>query len=181
MTDLRLAGLGALAGGVAIGGAVLSTPSQAPLLWYELHWPRAMSAEQVSGFLRSLAGDHRRFIIAFEAVSTNGRVSYRLGVPAAQAAHVASSLRSFVSGASTNLIDHSVTAVPTQAWTVRLTTRHRALRTNDIDTTPAPSSQPWPQLALPRPSSCSGYSVPDCILTRSPVKACRHRSNHSLM
>lgn len=134
MSEQELALIGLLgAGAAATGLALMSGGAQPPSLWYKLEWPRDIEAENVVAFLRNLASDRRRHIVALETVVTKGQLTYRIGLAEDYAKTVLAQLQSYLPGVSAQLIDHQVTICPEYAWQIRETPTHRALKTSDID------------------------------------------------
>jgi hypothetical protein len=118
----------------AAGGALLMRPKPAlPERWMEIHWPRDVDDDSAVQFMRTLAGDRSPAVVVFEVVAQNGKISYRVGLPARQVESLPAQLRSFIPGATLTLIDHSTVPAPNVAWELGLTTRHRPLRVDDAD------------------------------------------------
>jgi len=137
MSDEQLATLAFLAAGAVVTGYALidrhvSRQVEPPILWYELTWPRTLEPESVVAFFRTIAGDRRRHVVALESIGAEGRLTYRLGLAEHRAAVVLASLCSFLPGVTTELIEYDVIPAPLVAWQLRLSTTHRALRSDDL-------------------------------------------------
>lgn len=76
-----------------------------PLIqWREVHWPRPLDADVMTGFLRALAADLSRRALIFEARTEAGATRYLIGGEGTDLSSAASLLRRLVSGvALTNL------------------------------------------------------------------------------
>ncbi len=132
MSDLGLlaVALGA-AGGAALWLATTRTTMQRPTLWYELRWPRELQVESVVAFLRTLAADHRRHVIALEVVVGDGRLQHRLGLADRHAGQVLAALRAQASGLTASIIEQDAARAPVFARKLRLSGAEHSLRTAD--------------------------------------------------
>lgn len=136
MSDHELALLALLgASAAATGGLVLSGrgPVERPSVWYRLLWPRDVDAGGVTAFLRQLAGDRRRHVLALEVVASGGRLSYRMGIAKRHSEAVLAALGAHLPGVAAEIIEHDIVHAPDYAWQVSLSSAHRALRTVDPD------------------------------------------------
>jgi hypothetical protein len=150
VSDERVLALLLATSGLGLGGwALMREPTELPNSWYQVIWPREVDAEGVIAFLRSLAGDRRRHVVVLEVVGTGGAVSYRIGLSDRLAVNTLASLRSFVPGTVTKLIDNSVISAPRFAWEMTLSTRSSSLR---IDTPEQISRALLTTLATTKPS-----------------------------
>lgn len=86
-------------------------------------------------FLRHLAADRRRHVVALEIVAAKGRFTYRLGVAKRHREAVVSGLVANVPGVVVRIIDHNVISAPDFAWRASLSSSHRALRTDELAAT----------------------------------------------
>ncbi len=101
------------------------------MLWYRLRWPREVTPEQITQVFRVLAtvGGQPNVI---EAVGSPASVEHRLALPEARAENVVSQLRAAIPGLA---IEESAVRLPlaaSHAVELRLTTRRRPLRTDDM-------------------------------------------------
>ncbi|MBV9487421.1 MAG: type IV secretory system conjugative DNA transfer family protein [Frankiaceae bacterium] len=101
-----------------------------PWTWQELHWRRPLDADQVVAALRLWAADQRSPRVALEVRSTNGQISYLIGTAPSALTQVLTPLRDLITPAD---IIKQRAAVMT-ARSLRASTRHRALRTEDPET-----------------------------------------------
>lgn len=102
------------------------------MLWYRLRWPREVLPEQLTQVFRLLATIGGQPIV-IEAVGSGGGVEHRLALPASRAENVVDQLRAAIPGLA---LEESAVRLPlgaSHAVELRLTTRRRALRTDDID------------------------------------------------
>lgn len=129
LTVMALLGAGAIAGGglLALSGRGVERPE----VWYRLSWPRGLATDNVTGFLRHLAGDHRRHAVALEIAAIDGQLSYRIGVAKRHSEDVLAALSSFLPGVATEVIDEETIAAPTHAWQMTISSSHRVLRTSE--------------------------------------------------
>jgi len=101
------------------------------MLWYRLRWPREVTPDQITQVFRVLAtvGGQPNVI---EVVGSAGVVEHRLALPEARAEIVVSQLRAAIPGLA---IEESAVRLPlaaSHAVELRLTTRRRPLRTDDM-------------------------------------------------
>jgi hypothetical protein len=133
MSDQQLALMALLGGGAAAGGLALTRQSvEPPSEWYRLTWPRELDSDNVIAFLRHLAGDHRRHVLALEVVASKGHLSYRLGIAKRHSEAILAALSSYLPGAAAELIEYETVRAPQAAWQVTFSSAHRALRTADL-------------------------------------------------
>ena len=109
MSDQQMALMALLGGGAAAGGLALTRQGvEPPSVWYRLTWPRELDSDNVIAFLRHLAGDHRRHVLALEVVASKGRLSYRLGIAKRHSEAILAALSSYLPGAAAELIEHDI-------------------------------------------------------------------------
>lgn len=101
------------------------------LSWYRLGWPREVTPEQITQVCRLLAtiGGQPAVI---EAVGSPGLVEHRLALPNSRAAAMADQLHAAIPGLSIETVSERPAAVASHAVELRLNTRRRPLRTDDI-------------------------------------------------
>ena len=103
----------------------------AKISWLALHLPQPFDVDHALGLMRSWASDQRSPLLVLEAVGQAGGVSYRLGVPSRSRAPLVHQLQHAAPGL------HVAKAEPRQpvdtAGRLKLSTRHRALRTDDLE------------------------------------------------
>ena len=119
-----------IAGGLALlaGGAHLLGPSPTNgLAWVSLRFPRDLDEDAVVGFLRALAGDRRRHLIAVEAAAEGGRVFFRLGATDAVLRSLVERLHAFAPGVIATPANRD-TAGLDEAWRLGFSTRNRPVR-----------------------------------------------------
>lgn len=129
VTAIAFASAGLAMSSLLVRSRHIEEPSQ----WFSLTWPRSVDKDHVEAFLRHLAGDRRRHVVALEAVGHSGHVSYRLGVAERLAPSVLAALRSYIPGLNAEIIESDVVTAPTRAWHLTLSTKHRPLRTSDVE------------------------------------------------
>jgi hypothetical protein len=111
------------AGGVLLGAKGLSRELE--LAWLALHWPQGLELDNCLAFLRQLACDQRRQLVALEIESAGGSVSYRLGVHPAGIREISRLLRSLVPGLE--VVETERSPVLSNSWRIALNTRSRVL------------------------------------------------------
>ncbi|HEX8080083.1 MAG TPA: hypothetical protein VF557_07735 [Jatrophihabitans sp.] len=99
------------------------------LVWRQAHWPRPLDAAGAVAVPRAWAADQRSPQIVLEARADERGVQYLLGAPAAAVASVERRLTAAVPGAALTEPSSERQAV-TAAGRLKLSTRHRALRTD---------------------------------------------------
>ncbi len=100
-------------------------------VWYRLRWPREVAPEQLTAVCRLLATAAGRPVI-MEAVGSPGMVEHRLALPAARAGSVVDQLRAALPGLAVEAVGARPAIVATHAVELRLSTRRRPLRTEDM-------------------------------------------------
>jgi hypothetical protein len=98
--------------------------------WRQLHWHRPLDTDRVIGCLRQWGADQRSPLIALEIRASRGGLTYHLGAPAPAADRVLAPLADLL----TSTADDVSRPVVTTVRSVRTTTRHRPLRTDDPET-----------------------------------------------
>jgi RecA/RadA recombinase len=103
----------------------------ASLTWYLLRWPREVPPEQLSQAFHVLAtvGGHP---VVLEALGRAGTVEHRLAVSAVRADGVAEQLRAAIPGLAVEPSRTRPVLELTRATELRLSTRRRPLRTDDM-------------------------------------------------
>ena len=86
-----------------------------------------------TAFLRQLAGDHRRHIVALEVVATGGRLSYRMGMAKRHKDTVLAALSAHLPGVAAEVIDHDIVHAPDMLGSWPLSSAQRPLRTDRPD------------------------------------------------
>lgn len=100
------------------------------LVWYRLKWPREVEAEQVAQVCRLLATAAGQPVI-LEIGGRPGQVEHRLALPMERAGSTVDQLRAAIPGLAIETLKQR-TVVVTHAVELRLTTRRRSLRTDDV-------------------------------------------------
>lgn len=100
--------------------------------WQQLHWPRPLEAAGPVSAVRAWAADRRSPEIVLEARAQSGEVHYLLGCAPAAMFSIQRRLTSAVPEARLTKFGQSRAAV-TAAGLVKLSTRHRALRSDNFD------------------------------------------------
>lgn len=103
----------------------------APLTWHRLRWPREITPEQVLQACRVLATAAGQPIV-LEAVGSSGHVEHRLALPAAQAVGAVEQIQGAIAGLAVENLSARPSLDITRAVELRLSTRRRPLRTDDI-------------------------------------------------
>ncbi len=131
LVTLALLGAGAAAaGGLALGRR---GPVEPPEVWLRLLWPRVVDAGGGTAFLRQLAGDHRRHVVALEVVATGGRLSYRIGVAKRHKDTVLAALSAHLPGVACEVVEHDIVHAPEHAWQLAISSAQHPLRTDRPD------------------------------------------------
>jgi hypothetical protein len=156
--------------------------SQPTLIWYRLHWPRAMTPDQLRDAAQLLASGGGAPLVV-ESAGRHGRVEHRLGVPARRSEAVVAQLQSKLPdlGLVPTPSRHDVDA--RRAVSLRLTTPLRPLRVEQAELvnrallTALGRARPgevvvlrWQLLAALPPSQAAApglLSVADVLLGRS--------------
>ncbi|HEY4813010.1 MAG TPA: hypothetical protein VIH71_18330, partial [Solirubrobacteraceae bacterium] len=102
-----------------------------PLPWHRLRWPREVTPEQIGQafhVLATVAG----WPVVVESVGRGGRVEHRLAVPVARAAGVIEQLQAAIPGLAVEAAKSRPPLDITHALELRLSTRRRPLRTDDL-------------------------------------------------
>jgi hypothetical protein len=100
------------------------------LTWYRLRWPREVGPEQVSQVCRLLASTAGQPVV-IESVGSPGLVEHRLALPESRAASVVDQLWAAIPGLSAEAAKERPALTAAHAVELRLTTKRRALRTDD--------------------------------------------------
>lgn len=101
------------------------------LAWHRLRWPREVNPEQLVQVFRLLASGGGRPIV-LEAVGSMGLVEHRLAVDARYAESVIGQLRAVIPGLAVEAVSVRPPVLLRHAVELRLTTRRRALRSEDL-------------------------------------------------
>ena len=102
-----------------------------PLTWHRLRWPREVSPEQVTQACHLLATVGSRPIV-LEAVGSSSKVEHRLALPATRTSGAVDQLQAAIPGLALEVLDDRPSLSITHAIGLRLSTRRRPLRTDDI-------------------------------------------------
>jgi hypothetical protein len=102
------------------------------MAWYRLRWPREVASEQITQVFRLLAtvGGHP---VVIETVGSAGAVEHRLALPAMRVENVANQLRAIIPGLTLEELAARPPLGASHAVDLRLTTKRRALRIDDMD------------------------------------------------
>jgi hypothetical protein len=101
------------------------------LTWHRLCWPREVEPDQVTQAFRLLA-TAAGCPVVIETVGTPGLVEHRLALPAARAEAMADQLRAALPGLAVEPLSKRPALVATRAVELRLSTKRRPLRTDDL-------------------------------------------------
>lgn len=104
-----------------------------PLVWHTLRWPRDVTADDLAEVMRLLATAAGSPMI-LEATGHAGSVSHRVAVPDGRHENVAHQLRAALPGISVDVLPERPPARVDRAIELRLSTKHRALRTEQTAT-----------------------------------------------
>jgi len=105
--------------------------SRRSLDWFRLRWPRETTPEQVVGVFRLLASTGETPIV-LEAIGARRSVEHRVALPSEQANSLSEQLRSALPGLSTEPLDGRPAVELGQALGLRITTRRRPVRSDDL-------------------------------------------------
>jgi Type IV secretion-system coupling protein DNA-binding domain len=100
-------------------------------MWFRLRWPREVAPEQATQIFRLLATAGGRPVIV-EAIGSPGAVEHRLALPSGQAEGMVDQLRSALPGLSVEALPERAALAVTRAVELRLSTRRRPVRTDDL-------------------------------------------------
>jgi len=103
-----------------------------PLVWYRLRWPREVTPEQLAQAFRLLAATAGAPVI-LEALGRTDDVAHRMALPLSRAGGVVHQLRAAMPGLAIDKLEERPAAVAERTVELRLSTRHRALRTEDVE------------------------------------------------
>jgi hypothetical protein len=103
----------------------------ASLIWYELTWPREVSPEQLVSMFRVLASGGGEPVV-IEAIGSAGHVRHRLALPSGHSEGVVDQLRACLPGLAIVETPERPPLTVSRAIELRLTTRQRALRVENI-------------------------------------------------
>lgn len=102
-----------------------------PRTWYRLRWPREIAPEQLTHIARLIATTAGS-PVTIEAVGGPGAVMHRLALPAGRAGNVVEQLRTALPGLAVAEVPMRRPLKTTRAVELRLTTKRRALRTDEV-------------------------------------------------
>lgn len=105
--------------------------SAVSLTWYRLRWPREVTPEQITQAFRLLASTAGQPVVV-EAVGSRSGVEHRLALPSSQAGATVEQLRAAIIGLSVETLPERPALSVTRAALLRLSTRRRPLRTDDL-------------------------------------------------
>ncbi len=111
-----------------------------PLVWHTVRWPRDPTVDDISEVMRLLATAAGSPVI-LEAVGLAGSVAHRIAVPEGRHENVAHQLRTALPGLHVKALSARPATDIDRAIEVRLSTRHRPLRTEQA-TLVSPRSSP---------------------------------------
>jgi Type IV secretion-system coupling protein DNA-binding domain len=100
-------------------------------MWFRLRWPREVAPEQATQIFRLLATAGGRPVIV-EAIGSPGVVEHRLALPSGQAEGMVDQLRAALPGLSVEALPERAALAVTRAVELRLSTRRRPVRTDDL-------------------------------------------------
>lgn len=105
--------------------------TSATLRWYRLRWPREVTSEQVIQLCRLLATAGGQPLV-IEVTGMARSVAHRLALPGQRAASLVDQLRAALPGLSVEADSARLPLMVTRAVELRLSTRRRPLRTDDL-------------------------------------------------
>jgi hypothetical protein len=103
------------------------------LVWLAVYWPQPLESDPAVGLLRLWAADQRSPVLVLEAHAEAGAVSFTLGVPPSHRQAVVAQLGHALPG--THVGEATTRPDTSLAAQLRASTRHRPLRTADVETT----------------------------------------------
>ena len=104
-----------------------------PLVWHTLGWPREVSADDLAEVMRLLAAAAGSPVI-LEATGRSDSVTHRIAVPEGRQHNVAHQLRAALPGIRVDALASRPPAQVDRAIELRLSTKHRQLRTEQTAT-----------------------------------------------
>ncbi len=106
---------------------------RARLVWHELRWPRDVTTENITAVMR-LLGTTAGSPVILEATGTAGSVAHRIAVADGRHGNIAHQLRTALPGIRVDQLPAHPAQAVDRAVELRLSTRHRPLRTDDMAT-----------------------------------------------
>jgi hypothetical protein len=103
----------------------------ASLIWLRLRWPREVTPDQVTQAFRLLATAGGQPVIV-ETIGSPGAVQHRLALSSEQAEGMVDQLRAVLPGLSIEALPERPALTVTRAVELRLSTRRRPVRTDDL-------------------------------------------------
>jgi hypothetical protein len=103
----------------------------AALIWHRLRWPREVTPEQIGLVFRLLASAGGQPIV-IETVGSAGVVEHRLALPESRSGSIVDQLRAAISGLAIEEVPTRPPLGASHAVELRLTSRRRPLRTDDM-------------------------------------------------
>ena len=127
----------ALSTAYALGGVALAGVGLVPFLehtpevdsWFTMQWPRDLPEDRVVTLLRHLAASRHPRLIALEVRAHEGRLTYQVGVPEADATQIPRTFAAFLPGVLLEPVEQSRQTLR-YAIGLPLETHERALRTD---------------------------------------------------
>lgn len=104
-----------------------------PLVWHTLRWPRDVTADDLAAVMRLLATAAGSPMI-LEATGTPGGVAHRIAVPEGRDENIAHQLRAALPGIRVDALPARPPVPVDRAIELRLSTKHRPLRTEQTAT-----------------------------------------------
>jgi hypothetical protein len=101
------------------------------MIWHRLRWPREVTPEQITEVFRLLASAGGQPIV-IETVGSVGAVEHRLALPESRSESVVDQLRAAISGLAIEEVPTRPPLGASHAVELRLTTRRRPLRVDDM-------------------------------------------------
>jgi hypothetical protein len=108
--------------------------SRHPLVWPQLHWQRPLYLTRTAAVLRQWATDTRSPVVVLEARATAAGVRYLLGAAPEAITGLTTALHDLAGSGSTKLQPEAARSPVDAAGSLRLSTRHRPLKTAEPET-----------------------------------------------
>ncbi|MEX5718196.1 type IV secretory system conjugative DNA transfer family protein [Geodermatophilus maliterrae] len=108
--------------------------SREPVVWRQLHWQRPLDLARTAAVLRQWATDTRSPVVVLEARATTDGVRYLLGAAPGAITGLTTAPHDLAGSGSTKLQPEAGRAPVEAAGSLRLSTRHRPLKTAEPET-----------------------------------------------
>jgi hypothetical protein len=105
------------------------------LAWRQLHWRRPLDADRIVGLLRHWAADQRSPVVVLEAHTAADGLTYLCGTAEGVIEDITSAITDYLPNTTVTASEPSLRRPVMTAAHLKASTRHRAVRTDDIVST----------------------------------------------